>query len=113
MAVWRKKAYDLFGFQAGDYSFSHGKIDLFADIIFMAKRAGRFEDDELLDRIASYVTWASAQKADGVQSSVDLAFFLPMFRDPEILDLFRSRLPTDLLEDKARMLVDDSDVSNS
>lgn len=113
MAVWRTKAYDLFGFKAGDYSFARGIIELFADLIVMAQRAGRENDGDLLDRIATYVCWAAAQNADGLQSAVDLAFFLPMFRDPELRDLFQGRIPKELIAEKSRLLMNKSDDPDS
>ena len=84
MAVWRTRAYDTFGFSAGDYSFSRGKTELFADLVVMAARAGDSGDTDLLDRIADYVCWAASQTADGLLSAVDLAFFLPVIRDRKL-----------------------------
>lgn len=109
MAAWRTKAFDLFGFKAGDYSFAHGKITLFADLVVMARRAGAEDDCRLLDRITKYVCWAAAQSSHQLSSAVDLAFFLPMFRDPKLLDLFQGRLPDELLAEKSRQLFGESD----
>ena len=110
MAVWRTRAYDLFGFKAGEYSSARGKIELLADLIVMAQRAGAENDGDLLDRIAEYVRWAARQKADDLQSAVDLAFFLPMFRDAKIQELFRDRFPGELVAEKNRLLMNESDV---
>jgi hypothetical protein len=32
MAIWRTKAYEMFGFAAGAYSYTHGVVELFADL---------------------------------------------------------------------------------
>ena len=79
----------------------------------MTRQAERDGDADLLDRIAADVTWASAQNADGLQSALDLAFFLPIFRDRELHDLFRERIPDELLSEQRRLLTDDSGGTES
>ena len=72
MAAWRKKAYALFGFEPGEYSFAQGKVDLFADLVAMAETAIAQDDEEMLDRITEYVCWAANQTADDVASAVQM-----------------------------------------
>ena len=113
MAVWRRRAYETFGFTAGDYSYSRGKIELFADLVVMAQRAGNEGDVDLLDRIAEYACWAAAQTADDLQSAVDLAFFLPVVRDAELTRILRGRIPAQLFDEKLHLLGEHSNVSDT
>jgi hypothetical protein len=108
MAAWRTKAYALFGFEAGTYSFARGKIDLFADLVAMASKALARGDEELMRRIAEYVTWAASQNSDQLVSAVDLAFFLPAFRDPALCTELRRRLPQQLFAGKWRQLMEEA-----
>jgi hypothetical protein len=106
MSVWRTKAYEMFGFRPGSYSHARGKVDLFADLLEMAKKATR-DDDELLGRIGQYVAWADAQPSDELASAVDLAFFLPLLRgERAFLDRLESVLSPELIATKQRLLVD-------
>ena len=73
----------------------------------MARRAGTEDDDDLLNRIAKYVCWAAAQTDNELQSAVDLAFFLRIFRDPELLDLFKGHIPNELIAQESRQLFDE------
>lgn len=107
MAVWRTKACSLFGFKPGDYSFKQGKVDLFADLVAMADKAIRDGNEPLVARIIEYVTWAEAQDSDELDSVVDLAFFLPVFRDPWLSGQLQSRIPQQLFSKKWRLLVED------
>lgn len=111
MAVWRTRAYETFGFSAGDYSYSHGKTELFADLVVMAARADDSADSDILDHIADYVCWAASQTADGLQSAVDLAFFLPVIRDDKLTALMRGRIPIDLFDAKVALLTEHTDES--
>src|SRR5437773_6807568 len=106
MAAWRKKAYALFGFEPGEYSFAQGKVDLFADLVAMAETAIAQDDEEMLDRITEYVCWAANQTADDVASAVDLAFFLPAFRSPALLSEIRRRVPESLFLEKRGLLIE-------
>jgi hypothetical protein len=106
MAAWRTKAYALFGFEPGSYSSARGKVDLFADLVGMARRALAGGDEELLGRIAGYVTWAARQPSEGLASAVDLAFFLPVFRDAALCAGLRGRVPEDLFSDKWQALME-------
>lgn len=108
MAVWRTKACELFGFNPAEYSFAHGKKELFADLIQFARDAGCAQDEAVLNRISDYVTWASRQKSEELASVVDLAFFLPVFRDPTLHELFRHRLNPDLLNSKWSLLMENA-----
>jgi hypothetical protein len=105
MAVWRTKAYSLFGLKPGDYSYRHGKTILFADLVEDARSAIRDEDDALLNRIVEYVTWAAAQKSEELASVVDLAFFLRVFADPVLFHQLRPHFPSELIEEKWRFLM--------
>ena len=107
MAVWRTKACDMFGFEANRHSYSSGKIELFADLLHIAARS--HEDPRLLDRIVEYVTWATEQTSDELASAVDLAFLLPMFRNPDIYKPLVHRFSPELLATKRAMLMDDTD----
>src|SRR4051812_14643001 len=105
MAAWRTKAYDEFGLKPGSYSHASGKVHLLADLAVLARAALRDGDDVLLARILGYVRWAASQRnAGGLASAVDLAFFLPLFRDPGSSALLRGRLPDQLLSEKWDLL---------
>ena len=106
MAVWRTKAYSLFLFKPGDYSFAHGKRDLFADLVERARLAIRENDMELLRQIVEYVTWAADQNSDELASVADLSFFLPIFKDAELCGELRKHLPEELVNDKWRLLME-------
>ena len=57
----------------------------------------------------AYVQWAAAQKAaDGLASAVDLAFFLPAFRDSELTTELKARLPAELISEKWRVLMEET-----
>ena len=95
MAVWRTRAYETFGFAPGAYSFASGKVDLMSDLLDYARNALHNGDSTMLHRVLSYVEWAAAQNcSDDLQSAVDLAFFLPAFRDPQVCTELEARLPT-------------------
>jgi hypothetical protein len=53
------------------------------------------------------VIWAAAQTSDELASVVDLAFFLPVFRDPKLFDQLRPSFPTELIEQKWQLLMSD------
>ena len=107
MAVWRTKACDMFGFAANKHSFAHGKVELFADLLHLAAQSS--DDTETLNRIAEYVSWATEQSSDELASAVDLAFFLPMFRNDRIHKLLNHRFSPDLLDAKRLLLLDDTE----
>ncbi len=104
MAVWRTKACDLFGFKRDEYSHTHSIARLFGDLYHMAERAATTGRSELLDRIFEYVQWADAQNAENLRSAADIAFFMPVLRDPQLAAAARSRLPAALLTAKSRLL---------
>jgi hypothetical protein len=105
MAVWRTKAYELFDLKHGAFSFGHGKIELFADLVERARQALRDNDDVSLKRVVEYVTWAAAQKSDHLASGVELAFFLPVFRDPPLYAQLKKHFSAQLLEQKWQLLM--------
>ena len=84
MAVWRTKAYSLFNLRPGAYSYAEGKRDLFFDMVKWSRAALEVGDSVRLRHIVVYVVWASAQSSDDLASVVDLAFFLPVFRDAQL-----------------------------
>ncbi len=84
MAVWRTKACGLFGFKRDEYSHIHSIARLFGDLHHMAERAATTGRSELLDRIFEYVQWADAQNAENLRSAADIAFFMPVLRDPQL-----------------------------
>ncbi|MEI7781313.1 MAG: hypothetical protein WCJ18_05235 [Planctomycetota bacterium] len=82
--------------------------ELFRDLFVIAKRATCEKDEQELLRVLSYVQWAAAQHgADELASAVDLAFFLPGFRDPEMRMMLDSRLPSALFAEKWQALMED------
>ena len=97
----------MFGFPANEHSYARGKIELFADLLQLA--ANSADDPVTLDRIAKYITWATAQNSDELVSAVDLAFLLPMFRDERIHDLLRDRLAPEMMASKRAILMDDTE----
>jgi len=103
--TWRKRAYETFGFEAGAYSYSHGKVALFADLREMAKRAIAGGDEDMLDRIFDYAMWADLQNAENLRSAADIEFFIPTCRDPELAQAAESRMPSALLSQKRALLV--------
>ncbi len=107
MAAWRKKAYNLFGFKPGSYSNSRGKVDLFADLAAMADQAVATCDNNLMGRIIEYVSWATEQKSEQMGSAIDLAFFLPAFRNPALRPEIQRRIPADLFSRKWRALMEE------
>ena len=107
MSEWRKKAYSTFGFSPGEYSYADGKRYLFADLVERARGALRNDDVEELDRIVEYVVWAAQQRSDQLASVVDLAFFLPVFRDPDLCPQLKARFPEQLVAEKWRALMED------
>ena len=109
MAAWRKKAYELFQFKPGSYSIARGKIDLFADLIALSRESILNGDEGQLCRIVEYVTWAAAQDSDNLASAVDLAFFLPILRDPVLRSQFEIRIPVALFSEKKTLLMPDGD----
>jgi hypothetical protein len=106
MAVWRTKATSMFGFRANAYSYAQGKTILFADLVEFTRRALDDGDSELLRRIAEYVTWAMDQDSDELASVVDLGFFLPIFRNPDLQKGMAPYFPTELVEAKRQLLMD-------
>ncbi len=107
MAVWRTKACEMFGFAANKHSYARGKVELFADLLELADKSA--EDPWTLDRIAEYVDWASLQTSNSLASAVDLAFWLPMFRNDRIQRLLGSRFSPELLDAKKALLLDDTE----
>jgi hypothetical protein len=108
MAKWRKKAYETFRFRPGSYSHTYGSVDLMADLITLVRRAVHDGNEDTLVRVLEYVLWAAAQQgAPGLASAVDLAFFLPGFRDHELCSLLRARLPEGLFAEKWRILMEE------
>ncbi|UCD75178.1 MAG: hypothetical protein JSV91_15515 [Phycisphaerales bacterium] len=107
--VWRKKAYEMFGFEPGSYSYAHGKVDLFADLLEMARRAARTGDSAMLDRVFEYVGWADKQIAENLRSSADITFFIPMFSDDELLREASKRLSPAVLEAKRALALETAD----
>ncbi len=105
--AWRKRAYELFGFEPGSYSFAHGKVSLFEDLREMAKLAAETRDSALLDRIFEYVSWADQQNAENLRSAADVVFFIPLFNDEALLREASMRLPPATLAAK-RALVQES-----
>lgn len=106
MAVWRTKAYELFKLRPGAYSFAHGKRDLFADLVDLARESVRDGNTQTLDLIIEYVTWAATQKSDDLASVVDLAFFLPVFRDPLLCARLKRHVPESLFAEKWELLME-------
>ena len=108
MAAWRSRACEAFGFPPGSYSYARGKVELLADLLALARRAARDGNAATLDRVLSYVRWAAVQKgADDLQSAVDLAFFLPAFRDPELRAVLEAHLPEGLFSERWRVLMEE------
>jgi hypothetical protein len=105
MATWRTKACALFDFPAGEYSFRRGKVDLFRDLLEIARRAIAENDETLLTRISEYVVWAASQKSAELDSAVDLAFLLPLFQDATLCSKLRRYLPEELLAAKWQVLM--------
>ena len=104
MAIWRTKAYEMFGFAAGAYSYTHGVVQLFADLRVMAQRAAKADDSALLDRIFQYALWADAQKnASHLGSAADIEFFIRLFDDPALASAAAQRMPPELLAEKRSM----------
>lgn len=106
MAVWRTKAYSTFQLKPGAYSFADGKRDLFADMVEWARKAIREGNQLRLRQIAGYVTWAAGRKSDCLDSVVDLAFFLPVFRDAALREELRLYMPVELLAEKWKLLME-------
>ena len=104
MAVWRTKAYSLFGLKPGAYSGADGKRYLFRDLVEQSRTAIREEDEDLLHRIVTYVTWAAEQNSDELTSSVDLAFFKQLFDDAELCAQLRRYFPEPLFNEKWTLL---------
>lgn len=105
MAAWRKKAYSLCGFKPGSYNFARGRLYLFADIVAMFRDAAVAGDNDLMSRIIEYVRWANDQDSEELASAVDLAFFLPVFRDATPCKGIQRRVPADLFSAKWRDLM--------
>jgi hypothetical protein len=97
MAIWRTKAYEMFGFSTGSYSFKWGMVALFADLREMARQSARCGDSQLLDRIFEYVLWVETQNAENLKSAADIEFFMPVCRDEVLYREAILRLPADLL----------------
>ena len=106
--MWRKKAYEVFGFKPGSYSFSNGKDALFDDLREMAKMAIGAQDSAQLDRIFEYVIWADEKNAENLRSALDISFFIPLFSDEDLLSEASKRLPCDILTAK-RALATETD----
>jgi hypothetical protein len=104
MAAWRKKAYETFEFPPGSYSHRRGKVELFGDLLEMAKQAMRSGNEELLRRIGRYVIWADSQTSDELASALDLAFFLPLLRDSVFLSHIENWIPSEMVAKKRRLL---------
>ena len=105
MAVWRTKACELFGLNPGSYGFARGKVDLLFDLVESARIACKNDERERLVRIIEYVSWAAAQDSDQLASAVDLAFFLPVFRDPLLCEQLKPHIPRALFSEKWRLLM--------
>ena len=85
-----------------------GKLT-FAELIHLASSSA--DDSKTLDRIVEYVTWAAGQTSDELASAVDLAFFLPMFREKRIYQMLQQRFPPDLLATKTKLLLEDNEAA--
>jgi hypothetical protein len=108
MSKWRTIAYETFGFRPGAYSHRSGTVELFSDLFAIAQKATHERDELELLRVLNYVQWAAAQHgADGLASAVDLAFFLPGLRDPEMSLMLKSRLPPELFAQKWQALMEE------
>jgi hypothetical protein len=107
MAIWRTKAYSVFGLKQGDYSYKSGMRDLFADLVSWARSANRDNNHELLGKIVAYVTWAARQNSDELVSVVDLAFFMPVFRDSALSSQLQQHFSQDLFAEKRQLLLDE------
>jgi hypothetical protein len=106
--VWRKKAYEMFGFKPGAFSFAQGKVELFAELRDMAQRAAHQRDSALLDRIFEYALWAEKQNAEDLKSTVDIVFFIPLLGDETLLREANPRVPTEILQAKRAMVATDA-----
>ena len=112
MAVWRTKAYELFGFKPGSYSTSRGKFLLFDDLVAMARRALLAGDQGMLRRIVDYVSWTDRQTSDKLVAALEGYFLLPIFRDSELCTLLRPYFPQDFFLRKWRILMVAPDQEN-
>ena len=108
MATWRKKACSEFGFEPARYSYRRGKVELFRDLVEMARCAANADDAVAMKHIADYVSWAAAQKSPELDSAVDLAFLLPLFQDSELLATLRPYFSESLLVGKWQVLMEAS-----
>ena len=106
MAVWRTRACSTFGLEPGSYSYTERKRILFADLVECARQALRDGDDPRLRKIIEYVSWAAAQKSDDLDSVVDLAFFLRVFRDASLCEQLKPFLPAELFAEKWKLLIE-------
>jgi hypothetical protein len=94
----------MFGFAAGAYSYTHGVVELFADLRLMAQRAANTNDSALLDRIFQYALWADDQKNTGrLRSAADIEFFMRLFNNHALASAAASRMPPELLAEKRTM----------
>jgi hypothetical protein len=108
MATWRTKACLEFGFEPARYSYRRGKVELFRDLVEMARRAANANDTVAMKQIAEYVSWAAAQKSPELDSAVDLAFLLPLFQDAELLATLRPYFSESLVLGKWQVLMEAS-----
>lgn len=64
------------------------------------------DNAESLKKIIDYVSWAAAQDSDDLASVVDLAFFLPVFRDASLSSQLREHFSPQLFSDKWLLLME-------
>lgn len=107
MVVWRTKAYSTFDLTPGSYSYAAGKLGLFGDMVEWARVAVDIDDKVQIRKIVDYVVWAAGQNSDELASVVDLAFFLPIFRDAHLSAQLMPHFPLELVAEKRRILMED------
>jgi hypothetical protein len=107
MATWRTKAYSMFRLRTGEYSHADGKRSLFADLVERARRAIRDQDEQEIRRVVEYVRWAAEQNSEELASVVDLAFFLPVFRDASLRFQLMPYFPEQLVAKKWQLLMEE------
>ena len=82
-----------------------------ADLADMLRQAAGDGDAVTVARVATYVCWAASHTNDeGLQSAIDLAFFLPAFRNPELLALLIRYFPDDLIREKWSLLMEEPNL---
>lgn len=107
MAVWRTKAYLTFDVTPGSYSYAVGKLGLMTDMVEWVRAAVDDGDNVQIRKIVDYVVWAAGQNSDELASVVDLAFFLPIFRDTPLSAQLMPHFPPELVAEKRRILMEE------